>query len=772
MKYYFLFFRSIYKHFQVKTVVFVFICFGIVYIPATAAYYFVSLRLAKLAIDPIISQNLISLRNNKAQQVREYFDHKFQIIRLISQSSEVVKASNDFEDSIPFIEQDFLQSAEQQKKKLKNAKASLEEYYKFQFLPELSKTSSKREFSTEFLPQSKSGILLQYAYLVSDHFSPSQNSPIKKDVVNAYSNFHEKYQSYFKKIIEENSLTDLYLMDNKGNIIYSVEKKIDFATNINHSPFKQEGLSQAFLKVSKAERNQTIFVDFFPYSPSMGRPTAFIAAPIFDDNRRVGSLVVQLSSMDLSMQLNNNFKWVEDGLGQTGEILLAGLDGKTRTDTRKSFTDPDQYVKAHQGIDDGLLVNSYLKFRSDTYLRTLDSFVIKKAAEGHSGIGSYRNYYGNTVIGAYKPIKIKDTQWIIISEVSKDQSDPLTQSFQKVLGYASIIVVLVVLIPSAYSFAKFLLYPLHRFQSVFDKIKNTDDLSQQLRMIGTVEFNQLRDSFNNMIDSLRLSKKVIAESQNQIQESILVAQKIQMSYLSNYSLVKDYFNEIAIYWSPKDIVGGDFYWIKKIGSKVYVVCGDCTGHGVPGAFMSIVAISALDKIPDEVYNTSNLEGIVQLVHDNFSRALALSSTDSKIDDGFEASFLVFDDADQTVSFVGMGLNVLVVRPDRSVDILEGSKEPLGYNNEELLKIKSQKMAMDDSIFVAYTDGFPTQIGQTKHRMLGNKSIHQFLKDCQETSPHKILEFILDGFQRWQGNEVQRDDLTMLLIQPQLNRLID
>ncbi len=759
------FFKYVYTHFKVKTVFVVFIAFGIVSIPALLINSFIAIRIAEDSIAPIVTEKLVGLRNNKAQVIQSYFDNKFHIIQLLAASDEVIKATNDFEDSLPLINNNFLKTPEQQKNAQDQSRKNLQRFYTKVFLPELHETTPNFIFSEALLPKSNAGILLQDAFIASVEPSTLPIFVDKSEKVLAYSTFHEKYHQGFKKLLGENLFSDIYIIGKDGDVLYSAQKKVDFATNLKEGPFKNQGLVRAYQESAQTNKGEVVFVDFAPYSPSMGRASAFIATPIFDVDKRVGTLVVQLTTLDLTMQVTSYFRWNEDGLGDTGEVIVADTDGRTRIDTRKSISQPELFVNNHDGKENRHLVNAYTKFNSDSYILKINTVGLRNAAKGNAGIDSYTNYYGQEVIGAYKPINIKNAQWVIASEISKDQADALVNSLKRNVWYASFLILLFVG-PLAYLFAKFFLAPLFRLLSTIEKIRTSDDLSLRVRGRGTVEVNQLRDSFNTMLESLERNKRVITESKKQIEDSILVAQRIQKSYLPNASAVKGFFQDLAIYWSPKEIVGGDFYWIKKFGSRVYVVCADCTGHGVPGAFMSLVAISTLDQIPYEMFATAPLENVVEKIHVNFSKALALDSQYSEINDGFEASFLCFDIDLDCVHFLGMGMDLLIKNRDGSVWPIEGSRKPMGYKNVDIRDaLKTQRFALEQSLYVVYSDGFPTQIGEQKRRMLGNKNLIDALSKTPFASANEVLKAMLDTFVKWKGRESQRDDLTMLVIAP-------
>ena len=114
----------------------------------------------------------------------------------------------------------------------------------------------------------------------------------------------------------------------------------------------------------------------------------------------------------------------------------------------------------------------------------------------------------------------------------------------------------------------------------------------------------------------------------------------------------------------------------------------------------------------------------------------------------------------------MGMDLLIKNPDGSVWPIEGSRKPMGYKNVDIRDaLKTHRFALEQSLYVVYSDGFPTQIGEQKRRMLGNKNLIDALTKTPFASANEVLKAMLDTFVKWKGRESQRDDLTMLVIAP-------
>jgi len=130
----------------------------------------------------------------------------------------------------------------------------------------------------------------------------------------SYPQSLDVYNKWFKDFIDDNKFYDLFLIDPKtGTIIYTAEKEVDFANNINRTYFDNTGLKEAYRGALNSQEGKVIFSDYKFYKPSLLKPAAFIATPIFKDNQLHAVLALQLSSDVLYSAISNNFKWKETG---------------------------------------------------------------------------------------------------------------------------------------------------------------------------------------------------------------------------------------------------------------------------------------------------------------------------------------------------------------------------------------------------------------------------------------------------------------------------
>lgn len=232
---------------------------------------------------------------------------------------------------------------------------------------------------------------LQKAY-ITDNPNPTGEKE-KLDAApqqNFYNGVHRKYHPWFRSFLQERGYYDVFLFDLKGNLIYSVFKELDYATNLNTGKWKDTDLGNAFRASAgaKAKTADAIsFFDFKPYAPSHGAPASFISKPIVDTaGKKIGVLVFQMPIDRINAVMNLNA-----GLGKTGEALIVGGDRLVRNDTR---------------------------FTKDAILkRRIDNTAVKEALAGNTGFIELPGDDGDTVVSGFAPFDFHGVKFAIVSSI-------------------------------------------------------------------------------------------------------------------------------------------------------------------------------------------------------------------------------------------------------------------------------------------------------------------------------------------------------------------
>lgn len=216
-----------------------------------------------------------------------------------------------------------------------------------------------------------------------------------------YDHLHSAVHTIFSQFQKNRGYYDVFLIDAKGHVIYSIEKEPDFATNLIDGPWKDTSLGKVFRAVINNKKQRVEFSDFSSYTPSQGKPALFVASSISDiDGELMGVLVFQVPN-----QAINKIMQVTTGMGKTGETYIVGKDFLMRSQSRFSKT------------------SSVLKVRVETE-------PVKKALQGESGVLEALDYRGVDVFSAYGSFKFGKTTWAILAEIDADEVlQPVIQRF-------------------------------------------------------------------------------------------------------------------------------------------------------------------------------------------------------------------------------------------------------------------------------------------------------------------------------------------------------
>ena len=306
------------------------------------------------------------------------------------------------------------------------------------------------------------------------------------------------------------------------------------------------------------------------------------------------------------------------------------------------------------------------------------------------------------------------------------------------------------------------------------------DLEARITTTSRDEIGVIARSFNTMAEALSLShqelEKMITQrtdelrhSNQLISDSIDYASRIQRNMLPSNSDLKKYFSEIEIIWQPKDVVGGDFYWHGQIGEYDLLVVMDCTGHGGPGALMTLIASSVLEQITSKsVKKKPSLPEMMQQLHEGVKLQLAESDEPALAAEGLDAIMILIPKlSPKKLYFCGASIDLYTVSDDLKVKRHRGDKVSLGYtDSSKKLALTEQCIRVDGkTCFVITTDGILTQLGEEAQRSYGYQQFIQTLSMSSTNTPQALSRSLMRSFRAWQGSEERRDDITLIAFKP-------
>ena len=263
----------------------------------------------------------------------------------------------------------------------------------------------------------------------------------------------------------------------------------------------------------------------------------------------------------------------------------------------------------------------------------------------------------------------------------------------------------------------------------------------------------------NRLNVINKQRKEITAVNDEMNESIRYAQRLQEGILVPEELQKEWLAESFIYFKPKDVVSGDFYWLESVGEKVYIAAADCTGHGIPGAMVSMICSAALNKslYEDFVSEPSKiLDNCRALVEERFVRSK------DQIKDGMDISLCVLDKKTNIIKWAGANNPLWVIKKDsEKVDATKPDKQPVGYvENSKRFTQHEIQLQKGDSVYL-FSDGFQDQFGGEKGKKYMVGKMKKFILSIQEQNMDNQLVSLDNEFNRWKGNHEQVDDVCII-----------
>ncbi|WP_185957523.1 ligand-binding sensor domain-containing protein [Saccharicrinis carchari] len=268
---------------------------------------------------------------------------------------------------------------------------------------------------------------------------------------------------------------------------------------------------------------------------------------------------------------------------------------------------------------------------------------------------------------------------------------------------------------------------------------------------------------------IEAQREQLSKINQSLTDSIYYARRIQEAILPSESEIQKVLPQSFVYYRPKDLVSGDFYWKHQVNDKIFVAAVDCTGHGVPGAFMSIVAYDMLKSIlnseikycPAYILDRLNKE-----INDTFKKKQGnITERLLNVDDGMDIALCIIDKKNKKLSFAGANNPLYLVRQNE-IFIYKGDRFPIGYKGDKDILFSRHDIQLEENdVFYIFSDGYADQFGGSdgkkfkyrrfRHLLL---NIHQLPAEDQKAILHQKIE-------EWMGSHEQVDDIIVMGVQP-------
>jgi serine phosphatase RsbU (regulator of sigma subunit) len=256
---------------------------------------------------------------------------------------------------------------------------------------------------------------------------------------------------------------------------------------------------------------------------------------------------------------------------------------------------------------------------------------------------------------------------------------------------------------------------------------------------------------------VELQKELVEEKNKEITDSINYAKRIQQAILPPPRVVKEFLPDSFILYKPKDIVAGDFYWLESINDEVVFASADCTGHGVPGAMVSVVCHNALNRSVREFSLTDPAEIL------NKTRELVIETfqqSDHEVRDGMDISLCSFNPKTLKMKWSGANNPLWIIRNNELIEY-KGDKQPIGKFEKSRPFTPHTIDLQKQDIFYILTDGYADQFGGDKGKKFKYKQLQETLLENSMLRSEEQKQKLDQIFESWKGTLEQVDDVCII-----------
>ena len=729
---------------------------------------------AKTSLEEESFNKLTAIREMKANQIENYFEHIRNEVITFSEDRMIIDAMKAFKEGFRKVDTE-LGLGEAQ---INDMKSKVIQFYKLNFLQSLKANLSNSQallvdiqFS-KYLPKDKNSTVLQYFYIVAN----PHKKGLKHHLDNAgdgssYSKAHEFYHPIIRSYLEKFGYYDIFLVDHEtGHVVYAVFKEVDYGTSLLTGPYNETNFADAFKASRNAISKEFVrLMDFDPYHPSFNAPAAFISSPIYDGDQKIGVLLFQMPIDRINDIMTSKQEWSKVGLGESGETYIIGSDFLIRNQSRFLIEDRNNYFMMIQktGLPEET-INRIRNLNSTIGLQPVKTRGTKAALSGETGTQIFPDYRGVSVLSSYKPLNISDVNWAIMSEIDEAEAFKYVHYLKKSVIVLLLVLIIGILIISLL-FSRTLTRPLKTLSRYTQELSRRDFTSSDscsfLDELLTVarrgdEVGELAQAFQRMESELETSienLKNTTSAKERMESELNIGREIQMSMIPLIFPAFPDRKEIVIYGTmePAREVGGDFYDFFFIDEDWFCFCiGDVSGKGVPAAlFMAVTKTLIKSRAADDYSPVS----IITRVNDELSQ------------DNIEAMFVtifigILNTKTGELLYTNAGHNPpYLKRKDGSIKRFDQIHGPAVGAVSGLAYEESKICLSKEDIILLYTDGI-TEAMDRAQNFFSEERLADILSSLGDISAEDVVNYTVSEVKRFEDGTDQVDDITILSVQ--------
>ena len=454
----------------------------------------------------IQKDRLTSIRYFKTIEVETYFENLMENTSTLAANHILISAFQDFAKSFPEYLSEAIHIDTGYKSEVVDG--YLNDFTKKYEYFNTGKTIDPKKFINLM---SENSFALQYNYIFNNPYYLTDKEKLQSvDDGTTYSLMHKKYHPLLSAFKKQFGFYDILLVDIKrGDIIYSVNKEIDFTTSLTNGAYSKSSISEVFRKVvTNKQANFIAIADFAPYLAFYDNPAAFIGVGIFDTlGNKIGVMIVQLSIDKINDIMLNKAQWPKIGLGSTINSSIIGSDYKLRTSNRFFVENREKFLNELREANIEQDVIDLIKAKNSIIgiLKT-DTLAVRQAFNGQEGFSEYLDYRNTPVISSFSPLKIPGLNWAIVVKMEKQEALNWLVKLKAQIIYTGIMIggifgILAILL--GLGVTKSIVAYIYEITDQINNIAKAKDLTKSLTVPKDSEFSVMINAFNNFINNLQ-----------------------------------------------------------------------------------------------------------------------------------------------------------------------------------------------------------------------------------------------------------------------------
>ena len=468
---------------------------------------------SRTALEKAAFARLTAVRELKAQQIEGYFDLVSNQVATIASAPSIAEAFADL--GYALVSLPTIASGSNEDNTL-----NVTRYYSEEFGPRLKETRMTGiddVLISSLVPNDPVALLIQSELVVGQIAEPNEQPSFSWKY---FLDLQKKLTGEFQEFTKRFEIKSIYLvLAEDQRVAYTTNRGIELGTSLTNGPHRDSNLGKVALAATKVEAGETVFSDFEKYLPALGRPTAFVAAPVFGSSERTGTVIFEISVDTINDIMTSHQLWQDVGLGVSGETYLVGEDLLLRNQSRFLIEDREQYLEMIREIGTPEDIVRQIESQSNSIgLQQVDTIGTRAALAGETDTQIFPDYRGVDVLSAFRPLNVPGINWVIMSEIDKAEA---LADFEKLRDLLIVLasVILAGAVFTAYYFALSLTRPIRVLAGMAESL-SSGNLDDSVEVQSGDEIGDLARDFEKMRSSMKDAFDEVKEQKAHLEEEV------------------------------------------------------------------------------------------------------------------------------------------------------------------------------------------------------------------------------------------------------------